>query len=173
MDLVLAKCARNSARTSAAINLLTLFFLGYFGLKIIYKDEYKKNVFRILITLFAVNHLIHFFFVSQLYDLRLMQVEISHNLHGFITYLSILLLPLILWVFKNLNRLLYTIILLHIFNVTYFICISFYGRYKPIDPAYLHRLGILIMIGTVIYILYRVYRERMISFKDITTPILK
>jgi len=65
VDRVFAECARNSGRTAAAINLFLLFLIGHYGLKSIYKEKYKLKLFKLLITLFAVNHLIHFFFVYQ------------------------------------------------------------------------------------------------------------
>jgi len=37
--------------------------VGFYGLKYIFVDEKKKDTFRILITLFAINHLIHFFYL--------------------------------------------------------------------------------------------------------------
>lgn len=163
-DLIFAECARNSGRTSATLNLILLFMLGHLGLKNIYREYFKKNVFQILITLFAVNHLIHFFFVWQNFESQVMVLDVSHHLHGLITFVCLLILPIILFSFRSLNKFLYIAILLHFFNVTYFISDTFYSRYKPVDPAYLHRLGILIMIGSLIYILYRVYAERSISF---------
>ncbi|MFT5780629.1 MAG: hypothetical protein ACI837_003592 [Crocinitomicaceae bacterium] len=164
VDLVFGECARNSGRTSAALNLAILFMLGYFGLKTIYKRENKRNTFRILMTLFAINHLIHFFFVSQNFKSQLLELDISHNIHGFITFIFILILPIILWAIKNLNWVLYFGIILHLFNVTYFIGDTFYGRVNPEDPAYLHRAGILVMIAALLYILYRVFREKSIKF---------
>jgi DMSO/TMAO reductase YedYZ heme-binding membrane subunit len=166
IDLVFGECARNSGRTSAALNLATLLMIGYFGLKTIFNNENKRKIFRILITLFAVNHLIHFYFVSQYFKDQFLELDISHNLHGFITFIFILTLPIILWSTKNLNKLLYFFILLHLFNVTYFISITFYSRVKPEDPAYLHQLGILFMIGTLVYILYRVVRENSTNLKN-------
>lgn len=164
IDQVFAECARNSGRTSAAINLVILFILGYFGLKTIYNEKDKKKIFRILISTFAINHLIHFFFVAQNFKSQLMIFNISDDIRGFITFILVLLMPIILWTYKKFNRILYFGILLHIFNVTYFISYTFYGRYKPEDPAYMHRAGIVVMIGAVILVLYRMFRERSISF---------
>ncbi|MBK9420881.1 MAG: hypothetical protein IPN44_07495 [Flavobacteriales bacterium] len=164
VDMVFGECARNSGRTSAAINLYMLFMVGHYGLKSIYADEKRKNVFRVLITLFAVNHLVHFLFVSHYFKDKLLELNISHNLHGFITYLFIVAAPILLWRFNTLSKVLYYGIMLHLFNVTYLICITFYARYKPVDPAYLHRLGILVILAALGYILYRIYRERTIEF---------
>ena len=164
-DLIFGECARNSGRTSAALNLALLFMLGYFGLRTIFNEEIKKKVFRILISLFAVNHLIHFFFVSQYFKDQFLELDISHNLHGFITFICVLILPVILWSTKKLNKLLYFVTLIHFFNVTYFISITFYSRVKPEDQAYLHQFGILIMIGLLFFILYRVIRENFSKFQ--------
>jgi hypothetical protein len=60
-EFVFNKCARNSGRVSSAVVLITLLMVGHYGLKVIYLNEKKKDAFRILITLFAFNHLIHFF----------------------------------------------------------------------------------------------------------------
>lgn len=161
-DLIFGECARNSGRTAAAINLVILLMIGHFGLKFIYNDENKKYIFRVLISLFAVNHLIHFFFVTQNFKSYDKILSISEQFQGFITFQFLLITPFILWSIPKLTRLLYFYTLLHLFNVTYFIAKSFYGRYKPEDPAYLHRLGVLVMIGALLYILYREYRDRSI-----------
>lgn len=138
--------------------------IGYFGLKKIFNEKSKLFVFRILITLFAVNHLIHFYFVYQNFKTQDFELNILDNLHGFVTFLCLTLLPVLLYAIKRLKIMTYSLILIHLFNVTYFISISFYARYKPEDLAYLHRIGILIMILSLIYILYRVYQERSIKF---------
>jgi hypothetical protein len=174
IDTIFAECARNSGRTSAAINLITLFMVGYFGLKTIYNEKIKIFFFRTLIILFAVNHLIHFFFVSQNFKLQDMELSIWDNLHGFITFLCLVLLPVLLYLIKRLNKMTYSLILIHLFNVTYLISKSFYVRYKPEDPAYLHRIGVLIMIIALLYILYRVYKEKSMKFTaDNIVPSLK
>jgi len=163
LDMVFGECARNSGRTSAALNLAMLFMLGYLGLKTIFQQEKKKNIFRTLMTLFAVNHLVHFFFVSQYLKDHMVELNISENIHGFITFLLVVLFPILLWASKGLNRVLYIGVILHIFNVTYFISDTFLSRVKPEDPAYLHRIGVLIMIGVALYTLYRMFRERSIK----------
>ncbi|MBK9420180.1 MAG: hypothetical protein IPN44_03910 [Flavobacteriales bacterium] len=168
---VLGECARNSGRTSAALNLVTLFMVGYFGLKTIYKEVAKRDTFRVLLTLFAVNHLVHFFFIHQYFQSQGSALEVSHNLHGTITFICLLSLPIILWNMDRLNKVLYYAVILHLFNITYFICKTFYSRYKPVDPAYLHQLGIVIMIGSLIYIIYRMYRERSVVFEDATSSV--
>jgi hypothetical protein len=168
-DRVFAECARNSGRTAAAINLILLFLIGHFGLKTIYKEELKLNLFRLFITLFAVNHLIHFFFVYQNFNWQKMELNVYDHLHGFITFISLILLPIIVHQFKRLSKFLYCYLVIHFFNVTYFIGISFYARYKPgIDEAYLHRIGILLMILAQLYVVFRVVVE-MIEDRSTTS----
>lgn len=164
-NLVFAECARNSGRTSAVINLLVLFMLGYFGLKAIYKEESKKNTFRILMSLFTINHLIHFFFVFQNFRIQSIDWDIPDDLHPFFTFISLILMPILLWAFKNLNKWLYFGIIIHLFNLTYLMIKLFYGRVKPIDPAYTHRVGVVIMISALLFVLVRVFRERNVKLE--------
>jgi len=164
-EFIFNKCARNSGRVASAINLIILLMIGYFGLKQIYRDDQKNNNFRVLITLFAVNHLIHFFFVFQTFKQHTMALNISENKHGFITFICILLIPVVLWTFKKLNRTLYICIILHLFNVSYFIMETFYNKIKPEKPAYHNQFGIAVTTAACIYILYRIFRE----FKSNTT----
>jgi hypothetical protein len=156
-DRVFAECARNSGRTAAAINLFLLFFIGHFGLKTIYSDHNKLKLFKLFITLFAINHLIHFFFVFQNFKWHQMDLNVYNHLHGFVTFISLLTLPMVVNRFKRLSRLLHLYLVIYFFNVTFFIGISFYARFKPgIDEAYLHRTGILLMIAALFYVVFRV-----------------
>ncbi|SFT39966.1 hypothetical protein SAMN05216474_0346 [Lishizhenia tianjinensis] len=160
-ESVYAECARNSGRTAAAINLILLLLMGHYGLQTIYREKFKLKLFKLFITLFAVNHLIHFFFVYKNFERQEMELNVYENLHGFLTFISLLLLPFLVFKFKRLTKTLYYLLLLHFFNVTYFIAISFYARYKPgIDEAYLHRIGILLMILALLYIIVRVFIEK-------------
>lgn len=158
-EFIFDKCARNAGRASSAIILVTLLMVGYYGLKGIYQDDKKKDTFRILITVFAVNHLIHLFYVIMRFRSHSDTLSIPENLHGFITFICIIILPFILWTYKNLNRLLYVAIILHLFNVSYFICKTFLGKVKPDHPAYHNQFGIVVITAACLYILYRVLRE--------------
>lgn len=164
-ETIFSECARNSGRTSAAINLILLLMLGYYGLKTIYRDKFKMKAYQILIILFTVNHLIHLLFVFQNFKLQEMELNVSENIHGFLTFICLILIPIIIFSYKNLSKVLYSLTLIHFFNITYFISISFYARYKPEDDAYLHRIGILVMITAMLYILYRVIIELLINKK--------
>jgi len=164
-EFIFAKCARNSGRLSAALNLSILIMVAYYGLVKIYKSHVKKDIFRILITLFAINHSIHFFYIYQNFQITDKVLAISENLHGFITFIFILLIPVIVWTIKNLNKALYFTLILHIINTTYFAIDTFYSKviHDP-KPANLHRIGIVIMSILVLVIIYRGFRERFTDF---------
>ncbi|MDQ3051577.1 MAG: hypothetical protein M3Q95_11875 [Bacteroidota bacterium] len=162
-DFVFAKSTRNSGRASSAINLIILLMIGYYGLKEIYLDDKKKDTFRILITLFALNHFIHLFFLIQNFKSYALELNLSENKHGFVTFIFILIIPIILWTFKNLNRVLYAGLTLHLFNVSYFIMETLYHKITPDKPSYHSQLGIAVTIFALHYILYRFFRENKLS----------
>ena len=159
-EFIFDKCARNSGRISTAIILVALLMVGYYGLKEIYSDDKKKDSFRVLITVFTFNHLIHFLFVFLRFKGHSAPFTIGENLHGFITFIFIILTPFILWTYKNLGKMLYWGIILHLFNVSYFINKTFLGKVNPPDhPAYHNQFGIVIITAACLYILYRVVLE--------------
>jgi hypothetical protein len=159
-EFIFDKCARNAGRISAAIILVTLLMVGYYGLKEIYRDDKKKDSFRVLITLFTLNHLIHFLFVFLRFKSHAAPLTIGANLHGFITFIFIIIVPFILWTYKNLNRVLYWGLILHLFNISYFINKTFLGKVNPPDhPAYHNQFGIVVITAACLYILYRVFLE--------------
>jgi len=159
-EFVFDKCARIAGRISSVLILITLLMVGYYGLKKIYNDEKKKESFLILITLFTFNHLIHLLFVLLRFRSHAATLSIVENLHGFITFFFIILVPFILWTHQHLNRFLYIGIILHLLNISYFINKTFLGKVKPPDhPAYHNQLGIVIITAACLYILYRVYLE--------------
>ena len=158
-QFIFAKAARNSGRVSAAIFLITLLMVGYYGLKEIYLDQKKKDSFRILITLFLINHLIHFIFLYFNFKCHSKPLLTSGNAHGIITFIFIALAPIILWTCKKLHPLLYFAIILHLFNVSYFMNKTFLSKVKPEDPAYHDQFGIVAMTAACLYVLYRVFQE--------------
>lgn len=158
-EFVFNKCARNSGRASSAILLVILLMIGYYGLKRIYRDDQKRDTFLILMTLFTINHFIHFFYVSLNFKSHDLALNIGENKHGFITFICILLVPIVLWTSKRLNKLLYFAIILHLVNVSYFICETFLSKVQPGKPAYHNQLGIAVITAAILYMLYRVFRE--------------
>lgn len=158
-EFIFDKCARNSGRASSAIILLVLLMIGFYGLKKIFNNEKKREIFQSLMVLFSINHLIHLFFVFKNFQSHSLNLTISENLHGFITFISIISVPIILLGLKKLNFFIYTLIILYLFNACYFIMKTFYSKITIEHPAYHNQFGILIISLALIYILYRILRE--------------
>lgn len=158
-EFVFNKCARNSGRFSTGIILLVLLLVGFYGLKKIFLNERKKETFLILMTLFSINHFIHLFFVITSFKSHALPFNITDNIHGFITFIFLLILPFISWKATKLSKGLYILIILHLFNVSYFICQTFLSKVTPEKPAYHNQFGILVMVLACIYVLYRVFQE--------------
>lgn len=153
------KCARNSGRISAAINLLLVLMAGHYGFKKIYREQRKKELFSILITLFAVIHSAHFFFVFQNFRHHTLELSVQENFHGFLTFLGVFAAPVIVWLSAKLNFVIYVCMLFHVLNVSYFIMETFYNKIKADNPAYHNQFGIYVTAAACLYVLYRVHRE--------------
>jgi len=165
-EFVFDKCARIAGRISSALILITLLMVGYNGLRKIYADDTKRDLFLISITLFTVNHLIHLLFVilrfrSHGESISLNEpLHIGGTIHGFTTFVFIIITPFILWSYKYLNKLLYSVIIFHLLNISCFIIKTFLGKIKlPDHPAYHNQFGIVVLTAACFYILYRVYIE--------------
>lgn len=158
--LIFEKCARNSGRVSVTLNLIILLMIGYFGLKQIYFEKAKLDMFLILMTIFTINHLIHFFYIAQNFKRKSYTMKVSEVKHGVITYVCITLFPIILWSFKNLNMVLYTCIILHLFNVSYVFMNVLYNKIRwKSKITYHNRFGIVATTVACIYVVYRVFLE--------------
>lgn len=165
-EFIFDKCARLAGRISSFLILITLFMVGYYGMKYIYNNEKIKESFLILIILFTCNHLIHLLFVIlrfRSHDDSISihgPLEIGGTIHGIITFSSIVIIPFIIWNYKRLSKFLYFVIILHLLNISCFIIKTFLSKVKPPEhPAYHNQFGIAIICAACIYILYRVYVE--------------
>ena len=158
--LIFKKCARNSGRVSAALHLVILLMIGYFGLKQIYSEKTKLDMFLALITIFTINHLIHFFFISRNFKKNSKTINVSEEKHGIMTFVCITLFPIILWPLKNLNTALYIVIILHVFNVSFVFLDVLYNKIRCKSKVSIHnRFGILVTTLACLYVVYRVFLE--------------
>jgi hypothetical protein len=159
-QLIFEKCARNSGRVSAILNLTIILMLGYFGLKQIYSDKANHDIFLNLVTLLTINHLIHFFYISQNFKRKSLKIKLAQEKRGIFTYICITLFPIFIWYFKNLNALLYICIMLHLLNVSYVFILALKTKIKYKSKITIHnRFGIIITIAAWILVVYRVFVE--------------
>lgn len=165
-EFIFDKCARLAGRISSVLILTTLLMAGYYGVKMIFDNEKKRDSFLILLTLFTFNHLIHLFFVILRFQIHgesitlFEPISIGGTLHGFITFSFIILFPFILWKINYLNKFFYWAIILHLLNISCFIVKTFLSKINyPNHPAYQNQFGVFLIIAACLYLLYRVYSE--------------
>lgn len=157
-QVIFEKCARNSGRVSALLNLVILLVVGYFGLKQIYSDKEKFDIFFNLITILTINHLIHFFYISRNFNRKSLKIKLSQEKRGIITYICITLFPILIWYFKNLNIVLYICIMLHLLNVSYVFILALNTKIRYKSKITIHnRFGIIATIAAWIFVVFRIF----------------
>jgi len=165
-EFIFDKSARLAGRISSILMLSTLLMVGYNGLRRIYADSRRRDSFLMLMTLFTVNHLIHLLFVvlrfrSHGESISLLEpLSIGGTVHGFITFSLIIIVPFILWNHRHLTGLLYSVIILHLLNISWFMIKTFLGKVNPPDhPAYHNQFGVVVLTAACLYVLHSVYME--------------
>ncbi|WP_151997458.1 MULTISPECIES: hypothetical protein [unclassified Imperialibacter] len=103
--------ARYSARVSFLLFAGILCWTGIRGLKHIYAEEQRRQLFVSLLFLLALNHLIHFYFLAMNFETRGMELREFKNLPGAVAYIVLTLSPFFLWNKKELTRSRYQIII--------------------------------------------------------------
>jgi hypothetical protein len=161
---IFEKCARNSGRVSAILNLIILLMIGYYGLNKIYSDKVIFIFFYNLIIAFTINHLIHFLFITQNFKQKSRTIKLSDEKHGIITFACITLFPIFLWYFKDLNLMLNIFIMLHLFNVSCAFVDVLYNKIRVKSKVTIHnKFGILATMLAWVYIAFRIFVELEIS----------
>lgn len=156
--LIFEKCARNSGRISAILNLVILLLLGYYGLKQIYSEKEYFDIFFNLITIFTINHLIHFFYISQNFKRKSLKIKLSEEKRGVFTYICITLFPIFIWYFNNLNTVVYICIILHLLNVSHVFVLALNTKIRVKSRITIHnRIGIIATIVAWIFVVYRIF----------------
>ncbi len=157
-QLIFEKCARNSGRVSAILNLVIVLMIGIFGLKRIYFEKVNFDIFFNLVTILAINHLIHFFYISQNFKRKSLKIKLAQEKRGIFTYICITLFPIFIWYFKNLNTVLYACIILHLLNVSYVFLLALKTKIRYKSKITIHnRFGIIATIVAWIFVVYRVF----------------
>ena len=164
-----------AARWSARVSLAFLFYLSAWvsisGLKKIFKKERQRDVFILLVSMIAFNHLIHFVFfyinhVVNNYDLFTLR-----SAGGVLGYVVLILAPFYLWNKKELTQMVYwptmgTITLLLIISV-----VSYLGRWNKdlpmASPKELYMGIMAVAIALLIMNVYRIFADRNKSVETI------
>ena len=155
------KCARNSGRLSSLILVFLLVYIGKNRLSKIYNVSDLLPTFKTYFILFSINHLIHLLFVGLNFMNHEIELDIVENLHGALTFVGIVVLPFIVFRKSNLDNWFYVVLVIHLLNLSYFVCQTFYSKITDEHPAYHNQLGILVICAGVLYLLHSIYRDRI------------
>lgn len=152
-DLKYQLCARYSARTSFFMLLTILFWIGLRRLSTIYGKENTRMIFVSAMLCFAINHLIHFFYVVLHYRYQQLSLLKPGNIFGAIGYLAIVALPLYLLQKKSLTKGRCITIHLLLYTTTLMFLATYLGRLSkelPFpSPALFYYLCLLLILFAI------------------------
>lgn len=166
-EFVFDKCARNSGRVSSIINFGLLLIIGFQGFRKIHFDQVLKDAFQVLITLFAVNHVVHLYFILRNFRHHQLELSLVEHLHGVFTFACVLTVPFVLWWFWRSRSWWDLVLVIHLINASYFIMKTFHSKIKPDHPAYHNQFGIVLTSAAIVYVLYRLVREYRPSLPNV------
>jgi hypothetical protein len=161
---IFEKCARNSGRISAILNVIILLFVGYWGLEQIYLTKKHFDMFLILVNILTINHLIHFYYISRNFKRQSLKIKFKQEKRGIFTYICITAFPLFVWYFNHLNAVVYIIILLHLYNVSYVFVMALYSKITVNAQITIHnKLGMFVTTAAWAFLMYRVFVEQILQ----------
>ncbi|MEQ8470891.1 MAG: hypothetical protein RIC35_06875 [Marinoscillum sp.] len=167
--LVFQLAARYSARISLFIYVGLLSWLAYKGLVNIYDNSHLRNTFKLSFSGLVINHIIHFYFLFTNFQVHGLDLLQPRSILGVITYFSLIVTSIFLWITEDLNRRLY----LTVWSCLVIAAIVFLGTYigrlnkampEPSSP-YLFIFLIALLISLLIANAYRISVEIRDSLK--------
>jgi hypothetical protein len=160
--LVYQLAARYSGRLSFMIFAGMMLFTGIVGLKQIFKTERLKSFFIILLSLFSVNHVLHFYFLAMSHLEQNETLLIPKNIIGGTAYILLILSPFYLFK-REMTTKIYWSVQSFLFLLTVIFFVSYLRRFMIEFPQPTH-IGVLYSIITTIGLLvflngYKVFKE--------------
>lgn len=165
---IFEKCARNSGRVSALLNVLILIMIGQNGLVKIYSSDETYSSFLNLVSLFTLNHLIHFGYISSNFKRQSLKLKLNEEKRGIFTYVCITIFPIFIYACRHLNLAIYLIILLHLYNVSYVFVMALYTKIRVKSKITIHnKFGMATTIASWMLLLYSVLMDFLLWTKSI------
>jgi hypothetical protein len=159
---IFEKSARNSGRASALLNAILLVYIGYWGLEQIYLSKERFDLFLVLANIIAINHLIHFFYISRNFKRQSLKIKFKQEKRGIFTYVCITAFPLFIWYFNRLNAPVYLLILLHLYNVSYVFVMALYSKITVNAKITIHnKFGMLVTTVAWLFMMFRVLQAQI------------
>ncbi|MFY0598243.1 MAG: hypothetical protein JXR03_01140 [Cyclobacteriaceae bacterium] len=164
-DLIFQLAARYSARTSFFLFSSVLVFTGLFGLLRIFSSRRKRFVFLTLSLVFAVNHLIHFFYLVMNHISQDISLLIPKNGLGTLGYIIISLAPIYLQKIVDLTKKQYWAMQVYLLSVSGFFVVAYLRRLSEdiifASPASLFKIHLTIITILIAFIAFRAYSEQI------------
>ena len=161
---IFEKCARNSGRVSAILNVIILVYVGYWGLEPIYRSRIQFDTFLTIVNILTINHLIHFFYISRNFKRQSLKIKFKQEKRGIFTYICITAFPLFVWYFTELNIEVYLFIVLHLYNASYVFAMALYSKITVNAKITIHnKLGMIVTTAAWIFMMYRICIEQILQ----------
>lgn len=156
--------ARYSARFSFVIFCIILTFTGLLGLNKIYSSHSYRRIFIALIGGFALNHLIHFYFLTMNHIVQGIDLLILKNAFGSMAYLFLSFVPVYFWKRPKVSVKEYWTLQIYLLIISSFFIGAYVKRMKeeiifPSSEALLITHGV-ILVSLLILNIYRVFQEK-------------
>jgi hypothetical protein len=155
--------ARYSARISFLIFASLLCWMGISGLKTIYANENKRQLFVCILFSLALNHLIHFYFLAMNFEANGLELIVFKNLPGAATYVVLTVAPLLLWNKTDLTKRRYRMILSGFAMVSVLFIGTYIKRFSQEMVVPVSRYLLVFNLTTIVILIglnvFRVVRE--------------
>ncbi len=170
IDVLYSLRSRYSARISFAILSILGLWIASLGLHTIFANEEKRNILIGGITAFSINHLIHYFYLYNNFEVNDLDIQSKYVSFGALAYIVLALAPLVIWRWNTLTRgryyLIYGFIILMI-SICIFTYSSRFGSSLPMSPPmWVFRILIGIGVITIAIMVGRMIKERSHSFDN-------
>ena len=163
-EIIYSLRARYSARLSFIILCTLGTWIASLGLNNIFANAKKRELLMAGIAAFSVNHLIHYYFLFQNFEVSGLDITSKYISFGALAYVILTLAPFLIWKWNSLTPLRYYSINGFIMLMIGICIFTYAGRFSRTLPisTWMWIFKVMIGIGTTILILMvgRMTRER-------------
>jgi len=164
LDILYSLLARYSARISFVLLCLLGTWIAGIGLNNIFLNPSKRSLLLGGITAFTINHLIHYYFLYQNFQVSGLDISSKYISFGALGYLILTIAPIVLWRWKSLTLTRYYTInafVISMISICIFTYFSRFGRELPLStPMWLFSVMIGSGILVITLMIGRIIKER-------------
>lgn len=170
LDINFSLKARYSARISFATLTIIGIWMAAIGLKNIFANDKKRQLFIGGILAFTINHLIHYWYLYQNFEANGLDISSKYISFGALSYLILTFVPILIWKWNQLTKSRYYMlsgfIVLMISICLYTYSSRFESNLPLPPPSWL--FSIFIGIGGIVIlgILGRIWKDKNLVFDE-------